>query len=141
MNLPKEIILLDGENVIDMLEGNAVTDSPNPLVKLISFIIGIFALLMGVRLKTVIVLTDKRLIRMNRTKIFWFITRDIDVVTFSKKQLGSFGYYQARRWLFFKTLYFSFWENFYMARITYKGKLADLNSFIAKLTEYIHGND
>ena len=65
MNLPKEIILLDGENVIDMLEGNAVTDSPNPLVKLISFIIGIFALLMGVRLKTVIVLTDKRLIRMN----------------------------------------------------------------------------
>lgn len=136
---PKEIILLPDEKVVTQIEGNAFTDSPNPLVRFFTLFVKFFYFIFGVRMKTMLLLTNKRLVKLNRTRIFWVINRDVEVITYGKESLTSFGYYQARRWLFFKTLYFTFWETLYMARITYKGSLQDLNNFIMKLTEYVHG--
>ncbi len=133
----KELMLLDGEEVAFQLEGNAYTESPNPIIKLIAAIFRLIGKLLGWSLRTYIVITNKRIVRIDKEKIFWVIPRNIIVLTLPKSSIKEVGYAQARRWLFIKTLYFrmqTFTEN---TSIAYKGSLKEINDIVSKVSTLI----
>ena len=107
MSKLKEVILLENEENLYQIEGNAYTDSPNPLVKLITSIFRIIWIILGIKLKTYIVVTNRRIIRVDKKTILWgIIPSDAVVSTLNKRTIQSVGYSKAVRWLFFKTIYF-----------------------------------
>jgi len=133
----KEIILLGGEEIIYEIEGNAYTESPNPLVRSVAFIVRIIGKLFGISLRTYIVITNKRVLKVDKEKIFWVIPRNIVVKTISKSSIKEVGYSQAIRWLLFKTLYFqmqTMTENIFIA---YEGTLNEVNSMVSRVAEII----
>lgn len=133
----KEIILLEGEQNLFQIEGNAYTESPNPLVKLFASITRLIGRLFGWSLKTYIVVTNKRVIRVDKEKILWVIPRNTVVLTLSKSSIREVGYAQAVRWLFFKTLYFRIQTYTENTSIAYKGSLAELNNVVLNVTELL----
>ena len=133
----KELILLDGENILFQLEGNAYTESPNPLVKAIAAIFRAFGKLFGWSLRTYIVITNKRILRVDKEKIFWAIPRNTTVLTLPKTAIREVGYEQAIRLLFFKTLYFRFETFTEKTKIAYSGSLDEINDLVSKVTEMI----
>lgn len=134
----KELTLLEGEEVLYEIEGNAYTDSPNPLVKLLIGIFRILWLIFGVKLKTYIVATQRRIIRVDKHSILWgLIPRDTTVSTLNKHTILSVGYSQAIRWFFFKTIYFKMENMTEKILITYKGSLKDVSDLVHKMSELV----
>lgn len=138
MSKLKELILFENEQQLYQLEGNAYTDSPNPLVKLISSLIRLIWLIFGVKLRTYIVVTDRRIIRIDKKTIFWgLIPKDTVVTTLNKRNILSVGYAQAIRWFFFKTVYFSLEGMTEKLNITYKGSLKEIADIALKVSELV----
>ena len=129
----KELILLDGENILFQLEGNAYTESPNPIVKAIAAILRAFGKLFGWSLRTYIVITNKRILRVDKEKIFWAIPRNTIVLTLPKTAIREVGYEQAIRLLFFKTLYFRFETFTEKTKIAYSGSLDEINDLVENM--------
>lgn len=132
-----ELILFDDEEISFQLEGNAYTESPNPILKLIASIIRLIGLLLGWSLRTYIVITNKRIIRIDKEMIFWVIPRNIVVLTLTKSSVKEVGYAQARRWLFIKTLYFKMQTYTENTSIAYKGSLKEINDIVTKVAKLI----
>lgn len=133
----KEIILLNDESILFQLEGNAYTESANPLVKAIYRIFRSIGKIFGWSLRTYIVITNKRILRVDKEKIFWSIPRNTIVLTLPKSAIREVGYEQAVRLLFFKTLYFRFETFTEKTRIAYSGSLEEINDLVSKVTEMI----
>jgi len=138
MSILKEVILFDNEEILYKIKGNAYTDSPNPLVKLIVSLLRIIWIIIGVKLKTYIVVTNKRVIRVDKKTILWgLIPKDTVVSTLNKKTIQTVGYAKSVRWLFFKTIYFKLENMTEMINITYKGKIKDLAEMTHKVSELV----
>ena len=138
MSKLKEVVLFENEESLYEIQGNAYTDSPNPLVKLIVSILRIIWIILGVKLKTYIVVTNKRVIRVDKKNILWgMIPKDTVVSTLNKKTIQSVGYAKAVRWLFFKTIYFRLENMTEMVNITYKGALNDIADMTLKISELV----
>lgn len=138
MSKLKELVLLENEEVLYQVEGNAYTDSPNPLIKLITSLFRIIWMILGIKLITYIVVTNRRLIRIDKKTILWgMIPSDINVSTLNKKTIQSVGYSKAVRWLFFKTIYFELRNMTEIVRITYKGSLDDVADIVLKISEIL----
>ena len=134
----KEIVLIENEEKLYQIEGNAYTDSANPLTKLIIAIFRIIWLILGIKLKTYIVVTNRRIIRVDKKTILWgIIPSDTIVSTLNKKTIQSVGYAKAVRWLFFKTLYFRLENMTENISITYKGSLDDVAGIVHKISELV----
>jgi hypothetical protein len=132
-----EVILLPGEEVQFQIEGNAYTDSPNPLVKLIVAIFRFIGKLFGSSFRTYLVITNKRVIRVDKEKSFWVIPRNTSVRTIAKSAIREVGYAQAVRWFVFKTLYFQMQTVTENTSIAYQGSLKDVNDLVTKVSELI----
>ena len=134
----KEIVLIDNEEKLYQIEGNAYTDSANPLTKLIIAIFRIIWLILGIKLKTYLVVTNRRIIKVDKKTILWgIIPSDTIVSTLNKRTIQSVGYAKAVRWLFFKTINFrleNMTENF---SITYKGSLDEVSDMVHKISELV----
>lgn len=138
MSKLKELVLLENEENLYQIEGNAYTDSPNPLIKLIASILRLFWIILGIKLKTYIVVTNKRIIRVDKKTIFWgMIPKDTIVSTLNKKTIQSVGYSKAVRWLFFKTVYFRLENMTENILITYKGSVNDVSDMVLKISELV----
>ena len=138
MSKVKELVLLENEEVLYQVEGNAYTDSPNPLTKLITSLFRVVWIILGIKLITYIVVTNRRLIKIDKKTILWgLIPSDIDVTTLNKKTVQSVGYSKAVRWLFFKTIYFKLENMTEIVRITYKGSLDDVANIVLKISEIV----
>ncbi|MCK4311398.1 MAG: hypothetical protein KAW88_01540 [Candidatus Cloacimonetes bacterium] len=134
----KEVVLFDGEEISCQLEGNAYTSSPNPLVKLMTSIFRIFWIILGIKLKTYIIITNLRIIQVDKKTILWgIIPSDTAVTTLNKRTIQSVGYTKAVRWLFFKTIYFSMSNMVATTNITYKGSLSDISEIVQKVSELV----
>jgi len=134
----KEIILIDNEEKLYQIEGNAYNDSPNPLIKLMNSIFRIFWLIFGIKLITYIVVTNKRIIRVDKKTILWgIIPSDTSVSTLNKRTIQSVGYAKAVRWLFFKTIYFRLENMTENISITYKGSLNEVSDIAHKISELV----
>ncbi|MFL3008585.1 MAG: hypothetical protein ACJZ14_04305 [Candidatus Neomarinimicrobiota bacterium] len=133
----KELILLDGEEVTFQLEGNAYTESPNPIIKFFGAIIRIFGKIFGWSLKTYIVITNKRIVRIDKEKILWIIPRNLVVLTLPKSSIREVGYAQTIRLIFFKTLYLRLETYTEKTMIAYKGSLKEINDIVNKVAKLI----
>jgi len=138
MSKLKEVILLENEENLYQIEGNAYTDSPNPLVKLITSIFRIIWIILGIKLKTYIVVTNRRIIRVDKKTILWgIIPSDTVVSTLNKRTIQSVGYSKAVRWLFFKTIYFKLENMTENILITYKGSMSDVSNIVQQISEIV----
>ena len=135
----KELILLDGEEVLFELEGNAYTMSPNPIIKLIVSILRYIGKILGWSLRTYLVITNKRVVRIDKEILFWFVPRNTIVLTLPKTSIREVGYVQSVRLLFFKTLYFRMETYTEKTMIAYKGSLKEINKLVSKVTDLITG--
>ena len=135
----KELILLDGEEILFELEGNAYTMSTNPIIKLIVSILRYIGKILGWSLRTYLVITNKRVVRIDKEILFWFVPRNTIVLTLPKTSIREVGYVQAVRLLFFKTLYFRMETYTEKTMIAYKGSLKEINSLVSKVTDLITG--
>ena len=134
----KEIVLLENEEKLYQIEGNAYTDSANPLTKLIIAIFRIIQLILGIKLNTYIVVTNRRIIRVDKKTILWgIIPSDTGVSTLNKRTIQSVGYAKAVRWLFFKTIYFRLENMTENILITYKGSLNEVSDIVHKISELV----
>lgn len=134
----KEIILIENEEKLYQIEGNAYNDSPNPLIKLVNSIFRIFWLIFGIKLITYIVVTNRRIIRVDKKTILWgIIPSDTTVSTLNKRTIQSVGYAKAVRWLFFKTIYFRLENMTENISITYKGSLNEVSDIAHKISELV----
>ncbi|MBE9467905.1 MAG: hypothetical protein IMY72_06220 [Bacteroidetes bacterium] len=138
MSKLKEVILLENEETLYQIEGNAYTDSPNPLVKLMTSLFRLFWIILGIKLKTYIVVTNRRIIRVDKKTILWgIIPSDTTVSTLNKRTIQSVGYAKAVRWLFFKTIYFKLENMTENISITYKGSMDEVSNIVQKISEIV----
>ena len=128
-------ILFPGEKKLFEISGNAYTLSSNPLQKFISSIFAIIMKIFGLSLKTFIIVTNSRVIRVDKRKTFWIIPRSTSVMTISKGSIFQIGYQQEVRWFIFKTTYFVVQTVNSSTLIAYKGD--NVNKDIARMTKII----
>lgn len=138
MKTLKEFKELEGENVLEQIEGDAYNDSPNPFVRLINGIFRIFLLILGVKLRTYIIITNLRIVQVTKKTVLWgILPGDTEVVTLNKKSIQSVGYSMATSFFIFKKFYFLLTNASGVVRITYNGKLADLENACAKIDKLV----
>lgn len=123
----KEIILMDGEQILHKMEGDAYNNDPNPIMKLLGKVDKVLSKLYGKSQKVYFVQTTHRILLVEKGMIFWKFPRDIVSKALSKDAIDTVGYTQARRWLVFKSLYFNLsLRSGQSYEIQFDGKLADL---------------
>ena len=134
----KELVLFEGEKVLYQVEGNAYSSSSNPLDQLIAGIFKIFWVIFGVKLKTYMIATDKRIIQVDKKTILWgMITGNVSVITLNKRTIQSVGYQHVVRWFFWKTSYFALANINSLVHITYKGNRDELGNIVAEFSRLV----
>ena len=134
----KEVVLMDNEQIKCQIEGNAYTDSPNPMIKLIIAIFRILSIILGVKLRTYIVITNKRIIQVDKRTVLWgIIPADTSVVTLNKRTIQSVGYAKAVRWFIFKTIYFTMANMISTTKVTYKGSLDEVAEIVKTVSQLV----
>lgn len=71
-DLKSGIILNEDENLVMELQAELWATSSNPIAKLWGAIMKFIALIFGIRRKGYVVITDKRVVEVLRTKFLWF---------------------------------------------------------------------
>ena len=118
----KEFTPLSGESVLTQIEGNAWNDSPNPIARLISAIVKFFWAILGVKLRTYIIVTDMRIVQVDKKTILWGILPGaLNVLTLNKSTIQSVGYAMASSWFIFRKYYFLLANMSGILRLTYNG--------------------
>ncbi|MGK0291383.1 MAG: hypothetical protein ACI86H_002851 [bacterium] len=133
----KEVVMLDGEEKLFELEGNAFTESSNPVLKAIMGLVRIIGMILGHSLKTYIIITNQRVLRVDKETAFWVLPRNTAVTALTKKSIMEVGYEESIRWFFIKTLFFRFQSSTENTRIAYKGNVNDLNEMVTKVSAVI----
>lgn len=137
----KEFTLLEGENVLAQIEGNAYNDSPNPIAKLIGFFVKIFWLIFGVKLRTYIIVTNLRIVQVDKKTLLWgILPGDTIVLTLNKASIQSVGYAMATSWFIFRNFYFLLANMSGLVRITYKGSEANLMKACREIDQIVCAN-
>ncbi|HIZ85708.1 MAG TPA: hypothetical protein IAC04_04380 [Candidatus Coprenecus stercoravium] len=134
----KELSLLEGENVIDCIEGNAWNDNPNPLMRLWMLIVRIFWLIFGVRIRTYLVVTNFRAVEIDRKTILWGLLKGSFVVmTLNRHSISSVGYGMDSSWFISRKYYFAMANASGDIKMTFKGNKEDLFRFCANMDRLI----
>jgi len=122
LKYPKEFVPIDGENVLTQIEGNAWSSSPNPLVSLISSITKFFSAIIGVKRRTFIIVTNLRIVKVEKKTILWgILPGTVDVFTLNKTTIQSVGYSMRSSWFIFRKWYFILANMNGSLLLTYKG--------------------
>ena len=123
----KEFTPLDGENVLTQIEGDAYNSNPNPIAQLMAAIMKIFWLIFGVKWRTYIIVTNQRIVQVNKKTILWgILPGETGVLTLNKLAIQYVGYAMASRWFIFRKYYFLLANASGLLSITYKGSSDEL---------------
>jgi len=136
----KYISIFEGEEVLKEVEGNAYNQDTNPLARLIGNIVRIISIILGFRMKTHIVITNKRVIRIDFKKVLWFINKGAKVMSMTPRSIGSVGYSNERVYLLFKSRFFILNTTTEQVYIKFKGNdslLQDTVNQVSQLLENI----
>lgn len=106
MNLSKYMNLTEGEELRQEIEGDAYNLDSNPIARLIGTITRVVSIILGFRKKAHIIVTNKRIIRIDFEKIFWFINKGVTATSMTPRSINNVGYSNVRSFLIFKTRYF-----------------------------------
>ena len=118
----KEFSPLEGESVLTQIEGNAWNSSPNPLASLMTSIIRFFWAILGVKLRTYIIVTNLRIVQVDKKTILWgLLPGAVDVLTLNKATIQSVGYSMRSSWFIFRKWYFVLANVSSSLLLTYKG--------------------
>ena len=118
----KEFSPLEGESILTQIEGNAWNSSPNPLVSLMASITKFFSAILGVKRRTYIIVTNLRIVQVERKTILWGILPGaVDVLTLNKATIQSVGYSMRSSWFIFRKWYFVLANMSGSLLLTYKG--------------------
>jgi len=122
MQYPKEFSPLNGESVLTQIEGNAWNSSPNPLVSLMTSITKFISAIFGVKRSTYIIVTNLRIVQVEKKTILWGILPGaVDVLTLNKATIQSVGYSMRSSWFIFRKWYFILANMSGALLLTYKG--------------------
>ena len=136
----KFISIFEDEEIIKEVEGNAYNQDANPLARLIGSLIRIISIILGFRMKTHIVITNKRIIRIDFKKVLWFINKGVKVTSMTPRSIGSVGYSNERVYLIFKSRFFILNTTTEQVYIKFKGNdklLQDTVNQVSGLLENI----
>ncbi len=123
----KEFTLLEGETIVAQIEGNAWNTNPNPIAQLIAGIAKIFWAILGIKLKTHIVATNLRIVRIDKKTILWgMLPGAATVLTLNKSTIQSVGYAMRSSWFIFRKHYFLLANMSAELQLTYSGSKKDL---------------
>jgi hypothetical protein len=122
----KEFTPLPGENVLTQINGT-MSGNPNPFIQLLMFFVKIFRVIFGVIIRINIIVTDKRIVTIEKQTVLWGIWgKSVQVSTWSKTNILSVGHSTERTWIFFSKHLFTLVNASEIFRITYKGSKANL---------------
>jgi len=122
MKYPKEFSPLEGESVLTQIEGNAWNSSPNPLASLMASIVKFMNAIFGVKRRTYIIVTNLRIVQVEKKTILWGILPGaVDVLTLNKATIQAVGYAMASSWFIFRKWYFVLANMSGTLKITYDG--------------------
>ena len=134
----KELTLLEGETLVDGVQGDAWNDSPNPIARLISAIAKILWLILGIRLRTYVVVTNLRIVQIERKTILWGLLKgNFLVLTLNRNSISSVGYGMQSSWFISRKYYFALANASGLTKITYKGSKEQLAQFCSNLDKLI----
>jgi len=123
----KEFVALDGENILTQIEGDAWNSSPNPIAQLMAVVFKKLSAILGVKLRTYIIVTNMRIVQIDKKTFFWgLLPGSVQVLTLNKATVQTVGYEMASSWFIFRKYYFLLKNMSGEVRITYKGKTDDL---------------
>jgi len=118
----KEFTPLKGESVLTQIEGNAWNDSPNPIARLFGVFAKFISAIFGVKLRTYIIVTNLRVVQVDKKTILWGILPGaVSVITLNKATIQSVGYSMASSWFIFRKYYFVLANMSGLLRLTYNG--------------------
>jgi hypothetical protein len=117
----KEFTPFEGENVLTLIEGNAWNDNPNPFVQIIMFLVKIVSFILGIRSRAYIIVTDRRIVQVDKNRVLWLIPVAVSVLTLNKSSIQSFGWEMASSWLIFRKYFFVLENQAGRVKITYSG--------------------
>ena len=100
-----EKFLKTDEEIISVLTGNSYTTSSNPVLRLISAVMRIIALIGGSPTTKTIVCTNNRLITENNQKILYFFDYSFEITAVAPRGIMQVGYNFQRSWFIFKNHY------------------------------------
>ena len=100
-----ENFLKTDEEIISVLTGNSYTTSSNPVLRLISAVMRIIALIGGSPTTKTIVCTNNRLITENNQKILYFFDYSFEITAVAPRGIMQVGYNFQRSWFIFKNHY------------------------------------
>jgi hypothetical protein len=106
MNLSKYMTLSEGEEVLQEIEGDAYNLDSSPIARMMGAIVRNISIALGIRKKTHLIVTNKRVVRINFEKVFWVIDKGVTAISMTARSINNVGYSNIRRLVIFKTRYF-----------------------------------
>ncbi len=138
MKTIKEFILLENENILAQIEGDAFNTSPNPIAKCFGAAARFISSIFGMKLRTYIIATNQRIVKIEKTTLFWGLLKsDISVHTLNKRNIQSVGYMTSFSWFVFKTHYFVISNMGSSVMVAYNGSGAELAQHCTVFDEII----
>jgi hypothetical protein len=102
----KYISISENEEILKEIEGDAYNQDSNPIARMIGTIIRVVSIMLGMRMKTHIIITSTRVIRLDFQKMFWIFNKGVKAMSITPRSIGSVGYSNERVFLIFKSRYF-----------------------------------
>ena len=90
--LKSGVILAENENLVMELEAELWATSSNPIARFFGFLLKLFYLLLGIRHKGFLVLTDKRVIEVRDVKACWVFNSSKEVKYVLPSSVKEVGY-------------------------------------------------
>ena len=128
---------MDGESVLTQIEGDAWNSSPNPLASLMASVMKIFSAIFGVKRRTYIVVTNLRIVQVEKKTILWgLLPGSVLVLTLNKANIQYVGYAMDSSWFIFRKWYFVLANAGGVLQLTYsdgKEKLVEACAIMDKI--------
>jgi len=134
MEFQKYIALTDGEELLREIEGDAYNMDSSPIARLLGTVIRFISVIFGYRKKVYIIVTNKRVIKLEFDKMFWVLDKGVRAMSITPRAIKSVGYAFIRNWLIFKTRYFVMNSDEEYVFIKFKGNQDLLNQAVDNVT-------
>lgn len=103
--MSQELVLIPGEEIIWKGQANMFFRSPNPLVKIMMFIMKILMFVVGQRVTGTLVITSQRVFFTYNKFFLWFFRYASGRIMLSNKRIAAISYgFEASFLVFFKTI-------------------------------------
>ena len=111
-NMKSGVILNEGENLVMELEAEMWATSSNPIAKLWGAFMKLIGLILGVRKEGYVVITDKRVVEVTRSKFFWVFDSGKVIRYLLPSSIKEVGYTKEPTFFCFCQAYHLFYDAF-----------------------------